>query len=86
MRRNDERRICELKFSLWIGNCACRMHVWVPLNPKLLVPNTKYQMTDSDGDWYEERPTLNDGSGWALNLECYYLKLPKLSKDAHSYA
>jgi hypothetical protein len=42
-------------------------------------------MTDSDGDWYEERPTLNDGSGWALNPECYYLNLPKLSKDAHSY-
>ena len=23
-----------------------------------------------------ERPTLNDGSGWALNPECFYLKLP----------
>ena len=28
-----------------------------------------------DGDWYEERPTLNGGSGWALNPECYYLNL-----------
>ena len=30
----------------------------------------------SDEDGYEERPTLNDGSGWALNPECYYLDLP----------
>ena len=30
----------------------------------------------SDEDGYEERPTLNDGSGWALNPECYYLNLP----------
>ena len=26
-----------------------------------------------DGDWHEERPTLIDSSGWALNPECYYL-------------
>ena len=32
-----------------------------------------------DGDWYEERPTLNGGSGWALNPECYYLNLTKSS-------
>jgi len=38
-------------------------------------------MTDSDGDWYEERPTLNDGSGWALNPECYYLNLLKFSHN-----
>ena len=24
---------------------------------------------DWEGDWYEERPTLNDSSGWALNPE-----------------
>ena len=26
-----------------------------------------------DGDWYDERPTLNDSSGWVLNSECRYL-------------
>jgi len=26
-----------------------------------------------DGDWYDERPTLNDSSGWVLNPECRYL-------------
>ena len=26
-----------------------------------------------DGDWHEERPTLIDSSGWALNPESYYL-------------
>ena len=34
------------------------------------------RMANSDGDWYEERPTLNDGPGWALNPECFYLNLP----------
>ena len=29
-----------------------------------------------DGDWHEKRPTLIDSSGWALNPECCYLKLP----------
>ena len=26
-----------------------------------------------------ERPTLNGGSGWALNPECFYLNLPYLN-------
>jgi len=26
-----------------------------------------------DGDWYDERPTLSDSSGWVLNPECRYL-------------
>jgi len=30
-----------------------------------------------DGDWHEERPTLIDSSGWALNPECYYLNYLK---------
>ena len=29
-----------------------------------------------DGDWCEERPTLIDSYGWALNPECFYLNLP----------
>ena len=28
-----------------------------------------------------ERPTLNGGSGWALNPECFYLNLPYLTLD-----
>ena len=34
-------------------------------------------MMEMDGDWCEERPTLIDSYGWALNPECFYLKLPK---------
>lgn len=42
--------ICELKFSLWIGNCACRMHVWVPLNPpyRYQIPNIPRTFMFSD--------------------------------------
>ena len=36
------------------------------------------QMTEMDGDWCEERPTLIDSYGWALNPECFYLNLPIL--------
>ena len=31
------------------------------------------QMMEMDGDWCEERPTLIDSYGWALNPECFYL-------------
>ena len=34
------------------------------------------QMMEMDGDWCEERPTLIDSYGWALNPECFYLMLP----------
>jgi hypothetical protein len=34
-----------------------------------------------DGDWHEERPTLIDSSGWALNPECYYLNYLTLMKN-----
>ena len=35
-------------------------------------------MMEMDGDWCEERPTLIDSYGWALNPECFYLNyLPK---------
>ena len=33
------------------------------------------QMMEMDGDWCEERPTLIDSYGWALNPECFYLNL-----------
>ena len=37
------------------------------------------QMMEMDGDWCEERPTLIDSYGWALNPECFYLNLPSKS-------
>ena len=30
-----------------------------------------------------ERPTLNDGSGWALNPECFYLKFLSPATTSH---
>ena len=36
-----------------------------------------------DGDWCEERPTLIDSYGWALNPECFYLNLPKYPNNRY---
>ena len=41
------------------------------------------QMMEMDGDWCEERPTLIDSYGWALNPECFYLNLPKFRSIFH---
>ena len=40
-------------------------------------------MMEMDGDWCEERPTLIDSYGWALNPECFYLKLPITLRIRH---
>lgn len=34
-----------------------------------------------DGDWCEERPTLIDSYGWALNPGCFYLNLPMILEN-----
>ena len=39
-------------------------------------------MTEMDGDWCEERPTLIDSYGWALGPECFYLNYLNFSELA----
>ena len=41
-------------------------------------------MMEMDGDWCEERPTLIDSYGWALNPECFYLNYLNLGLRPNS--